>query len=66
MSCAVEKTLIGYVVSRDGEPVPARVHPPRLLAFDEEEHAAAYAAAIDTGDTAEAHRLISEHGGWWE
>lgn len=64
-ACVVEETRIGFMVKRDGEPVPAQVHPPMLLAFDEREHADAYAAAIDAGDAAEAHRLIAEHGSWW-
>lgn len=63
--CAVELTPIGFLVTRDGEPVPAQVHPPALLTFASKSHARLYAAAIDAGDAAEAHALISKHGRWW-
>lgn len=64
-SCAVEVTGRGFLVTQDGDPVPAQVYPPALLTFASKSHARQYAAAIDSGDTAEAHRLIVEHGRWW-
>lgn len=62
---SVDPARYGFHVTRDGEPVPAQVYPPALLTFAEEDCAVAYARAIDTDDSAEAHRLIAEHGRWW-
>jgi hypothetical protein len=69
-SCQVELTKLGFLVTQDGEPVPARVFAPAvqgaaLLLFESKSHAGAYAKAIDTDDMPEAHRLIAEHGRWW-
>ena len=63
--CDVELTGLGFLVTRDGEPVPARVYPPALLTFASKTHARAYAKAIDSDDATVAHRLIAEHGRWW-
>lgn len=63
--CQVELTGRGFLVTRDGEPVPCQVHPPALLMFASKSDARAYAAAIDAGDHAVAHRLIGERGRWW-
>ena len=64
-SCKVELTARGYLVTRDGVPVPPQVHPPALLTFPCEAWARAFAAAIDGDDHEEAHRLIKTYGRWW-
>lgn len=63
--CTVELGPLGFMISRDGAPVPPRVHPPALLTFASKTHARAFAKAIDADDAAEAHRLIEAHGRWW-
>ena len=64
-SCQVELTTLGFMVTRDGAPVPDKVHPPALLIFAGKPFAMQYAAALDQDDHATAHQLIEEHGRWY-
>jgi hypothetical protein len=64
-TCQVELTAYGFHVTREGVPVPDKVHPPAVLTFASKSHARAYATAIDGDDADEAHRLIDAHGRWW-
>jgi hypothetical protein len=64
-SIEVELTPLGFHVTRDGEPVPDKVHPPALLTFTSKSYARAFACAIAAEDSALAHELIGKHGRWW-